>query len=54
MLPNQQKNKSILREGIDDSQGIKYWFTMPDDKDDLLKAGLSPLAEVKAEDKLSY
>jgi len=29
--PNQQKNKAILKDGIDDSRDNIYWFTMPEE-----------------------
>ncbi|MEA4824477.1 MAG: class I SAM-dependent methyltransferase [Clostridiaceae bacterium] len=29
--PNNQKNKSLLREGIDDTRDHIYWFTMPEE-----------------------
>jgi len=29
--PNQQKNKSLLKDGIDDTRDNIYWFTMPED-----------------------
>jgi ubiquinone/menaquinone biosynthesis C-methylase UbiE len=33
--PNQQKNKSILKEGIDDSRDNIYWYTMPEDMENM-------------------
>ena len=29
--PNEQKNKSLLKEGIDDTRDDIYWFTTPED-----------------------
>ena len=35
--PNQQKNKSILRDGIDDSRDNIYWFTTPEEMENTAK-----------------
>ena len=40
--PNQQKNQSILRDGIDDSRDNIYWFTMPEEMEEMAERhGLS-------------